>query len=483
MKMKSFIAFIVAASAAAGCSAKPLQADASGGDGTGSIDIDAGQADQVSPSDAPRIDVPLPPPDATFDIIPPDALSDVPPPPDGGPDASGLFAGRRSFVVTSLIRPQQDAGVAMIPSSHAFTLILDGDQALAIAGANGQGSTSSFQRRPPGTPGDPFAVTNNLVIALSGVGCTGSVVYSAMTFDIDGAGNLSGSSRGQVSIISGDTAMPVAVTMAFNGVPDGEMPRLNFLSSGDMTDPFNIVTVVATEPLPPYGGPELVSTSGESFRLQGLANTPAAFFAQFTMPAAMLRYATGYRLRTEQIQDFATNVAAAGPSFTTAALPPLVVEDGFESVPTTSYGGAQVLSAPDPTITGSRSLYLAPNANPGGTRPPPLTVRLARAAGDTVIRFSYQIVNPGPFGQSFRLGSEGGSIATASLASDSTQPATPATIGTTAVTLGPILTATFPIPADASDAVVLQRITPGGPCGGRPLPPLPGMIIDDMRAE
>src|SRR5262245_26281831 len=118
---------------AGACSAKPLQADAGGGSGgTGTISVDGGQ-DQFGPIDAPPIDVLLPPPDATFDIIPPpDVRPDVPPPPDGGPDAIGPFTGRRSFVVMSLIQPLQDAGVPNIPSSHNFTLILDGDQGLAI---------------------------------------------------------------------------------------------------------------------------------------------------------------------------------------------------------------------------------------------------------------------------------------------------------------------------------------------------------------
>ncbi|HEY7374503.1 MAG TPA: hypothetical protein VIF57_20235 [Polyangia bacterium] len=482
MSFRRRLRFVVAAAAvaAAGCSAKPLQPDAGGG-GTGSIDIDAGQGEvspEVSSIDGPSVDVPSPPPDASFDITPPDAPIDVPRP-DGEPDGAGTFAGRRSFDVTARIQLQQDAGApSTIPPTHLFTLTLDGDQGRAIAGAYGAGSSAGFQSMGGGT----FATTGTLALGLP-VNCSGSVIYNQLTVTIDAAGNLTGSGRGQVSIITGDVALPIPATMVLTGAHDQAQPRLTFDPSGDLTDPLNSLAVLSSEPLPPDGSLTLLSTGGETIPLSAVVNAPAVFVAKFTKPVAMLRYATGYRLRTEQLQDFAANAAVAGDSFTTAALPPLVLEDGFESLVTTTYGGAQVLSAPDPTIKGTHSLYIAPTANPGVAWQPPVTLRLARVAGDAVIRFSYRIVNPGAFGQTFLLASEGGSITTASLAPDSTQPSTPAMIGSTAVTLGPIVTATFPIPADATDAVVLQRTGFNVRCGGRPNPPLPGMIIDDLRAE
>ena len=104
----------------------------------------------------------------------------------------------------------------------------------------------------------------------------------------------------------------------------------------------------------------------------------------------MLRYATQYSFVTGAVTDFAGNAATAlgGLTFTTQALPPLAAEDGFEGVATTTFGGVPVLSgAGAPTITRATSLYIAPVAAFGATRPP-LALRLKLTAGDTAIRFT-----------------------------------------------------------------------------------------------
>ena len=64
--------------------------------------------------------------------------------------------------------------------------------------------------------------------------------------------------------------------------------------------------------------------------------------------------------------------------------------------------------------------------------------------------------------------------------------ATTVTSGGTTWTLGPVTTASFPLPADAAGEVVLQRtfsVTTSN-CGP-PRPPLSvaGIIIDDLRVE
>jgi hypothetical protein len=93
-------------------------------------------------------------------------------------------------------------------------------------------------------------------------------------------------------------------------------------------------------------------------------------------------------------------------------------------------------------------------------------------------------VNPGDdFGTYFIIGSEGGTIGTASV-SPAPGAATPATIGQTQVMLGPVATATIGLPADAQGEVVLARsAAQPTSCGGPAPQPVPGMIIDDLRAE
>src|SRR5262249_59221080 len=103
-----------------------------------------------------------------------------------------------------------------------------------------------------------------LPIALPVTNCSGSVTYLALTGVVDGNGGLTASGRGQASVVTGDVAMPVSVTMSLTGVPDQEAPRFGFSTNGDMTDPFNGFTVVASEPLPVDSRPTLMSTGGET---------------------------------------------------------------------------------------------------------------------------------------------------------------------------------------------------------------------------
>jgi hypothetical protein len=50
--------------------------------------------------------------------------------------------------------------------------------------------------------------------------------------------------------------------------------------------------------------------------------------------------------------------------------------------------------------------------------------------------------------------------------------------------LGPVATATIGLPADAQGEVVLARsAAQPTSCGGPAPQPVPGMIIDDLRAE
>ena len=83
-------------------------------------------------------------------------------------------------------------------------------------------------------------------------------------------------------------------------------------------------------------------------------------------PARLLRYSDEYRVTLDGVTDLDGNAPppTTALTFTTRAPPPLVAEDGFESVTDTTLGGAQVLSgAGAPTIEGARSLYIPPAAS------------------------------------------------------------------------------------------------------------------------
>jgi hypothetical protein len=113
-----------------------------------------------------------------------------------------------------------------------------------------------------------------------------------------------------------------------------------------------------------------------------------------------------------------------------------------------------------------------------------LAVRVPIAAGDSVLRFDFRTVNPDDASVIlFVVASVGGAIETASLPLEADATTSPAVIDGAGVTLGPRRTMTIGLPADVHDDVVFARIAAqGGPCG-RPPPPVPGIIIDDLRVE
>ena len=98
--------------------------------------------------------------------------------------------------------------------------------------------------------------------------------------------------------------------------------------------------------------------------------------------------------------------------FMTRPAPPLIAEDGFESVATATLGGAQVVTGTDaPTISGcAQSLHPADDGRGGGGQTQ-VALRLAVTPGDSVLRFSYRFVNPSGFSNTrYAVASPGGTI-------------------------------------------------------------------------
>ena len=139
---------------AAGCTTRPLQADAGG---SGSMDYDAGATG------------------------------------DGGAAVDGPCSGRRSFIVTSTLTlaPSPDAGVNDGSLSHVFTMVIDGDGWTAITGSGSYPYLSRLEPAPGG-----FRLGRQPGLTLNGAG---SVHYDNLTFRFDPAGQLLGTANGKVS--------------------------------------------------------------------------------------------------------------------------------------------------------------------------------------------------------------------------------------------------------------------------------------------
>lgn len=427
----------------AGCTSRPLQPDAGRG---GSISLDAG------------------------------ALGDGAARGDGS-----LFSGRRSFVVTSTLTLTHPGGGAM---SHTFTMVVDGDSWSAILGATGAGYASPLEPAPGG-----FRVVHPYAFA---IGRCLDVSYSDLTFRFDPTGGLVGSGSGQLTVLN-DSGSSDDVTMSLTGVLDSVAPTLSFAPSGDMTDPLMPFRVLASEPLPTEVQPILRAAGGDEVVLTAEASADG-FLDTYYKPEVLLRYGEAYRLDISGVRDFAGNAAVGTTTdsltFTTRPPPPLVAQDGFESVTDATLAGAQVLSgASDPIISGTRSLYVPPAFAMGASS---LTVqialRLAVSPGDTVVRFTYRYVNSnGSPTPEFVIARVGGRLLS-SVADDPSGngSGTTATISGNQVTLGPIAAATIKLPADATDEIVFAGMTSLGTpsCfGSTPIGSLAGIIIDDLRVE
>jgi len=309
-------------------------------------------------------------------------------------------------------------------------------------------------------------------------------------FSVDAMGVLHGTGQGQASYLppTTDVGSSTVVASTLSGVPDTE-PPIFAPNLGSQIGPFDFLAIAASEPLPPDTHLTLVNLHGDRIDLAPLAAGEAAFAFE-PSPFRMWRYSDQYSLLIDGVADFAGNPAIASFIFTTAAPPPLVAEDGFESATGATLAGAQLLSgAGAPVISGMRSLYIPPigSSAPGSTGTRQLMLRLALDPGDTVIRFAYRTVVPagsttGTFASaSYTLGSEAGQVVGSSPTLTS-QPTTVMTIGASGnFEVGPVTTAALALPADAAGEVTLMRTAPGST--GLPGRPVMGLIIDDLRAE
>lgn len=457
------LAFVV------GCSAKPLQPDA-GSTGGGTIGVDGGTSGAGGATGTGGAGA------ATG---------------AGGVGTGGaggaLFAGRRSFVVTSTLSLADTNVPTGAPTSHVFTMIVDGDSGSAVLGAKGNGFVSPIEPAPGG-----FRVTAPMPFGVPGAS-PWFVYYTDLAFTLDPAGLLSGSGSGRLILNGGggcNMNYTGDATMSLTGTLDTVAPVLAIAAAGDLTDPFSSFGVFSSEPLPGQTAhPVLRSASGDTVVFAPSFTTSDSFITAFVKPTVVLRFGEQYSIDLTGMTDFAGNAAVApdvgGLGFVTAAVPPLIPADGFESASGATLGGGEVLSGPgDPIISGTRSLYIPPGDSPAnGTTKTQLALRLSAAPGKTFLRFSYRTVDAVDAGNAyFAVGSVGGSMTTIVLPADGSGSTT-ATIRGAQVSLGPVATWALELPTDATGEIVFERIAQPTICPGFPAPPTAGIIIDDLRVE
>jgi hypothetical protein len=467
--------------AASACSGRELQALPDGG-GPPDTAADA-QTDTAADS---RPDVAMDtPPDSVADSRPDagtDTGVDVAQPRDAAPDGSGpRVTGRHSYVVESTFMPTRDGGVPFpTVAGHTFTMVLDADALVAVAGSS-LGHTAITL----GRSGDRTFTTGAFSLGLP-AGCSSTVHYTSASLTIEGNGNVVGMAQARAIYVMSDIANIVDMTVAMSGRADNQPPSLS--GSGSTVDPLVGVTLRASEPLPSTVNLSLTA-GADVVRLATTATAaPLSAISAFSVPG-VLRYGTTYQLPLNGFVDFAGNRGTTGTMFEikTIAAPDAAAEDGFESVTAAMLGGARVISGAGwPVLAGAKSLFASGSSTPPFGGASPLALRLPVAAGDKFIRFSYQQVSNAGNGllsaQTLRIGSAGGTPGTMTINPETAF--TPFQLpDQTTVYLGAKSTAEIPLPAGAVDEVVIQRVLPAYTGCGLPPPGLPGLILDDLRVE
>jgi len=328
-----------------------------------------------------------------------------------------------------------------------------------------------------------FRTTTPLGLPLDYSPCGAGVTYDDFHFTA-GPGGLAGSATGTAYLTQGDISFPYSADLDFTGVPDATGPSL--AGTGAAVDPLAPLTLTASEALPPDATARLITEGGVLDLVPRLPDGAGAATA-FDKPDMALRYGTTYAVALDRWADLAGNPGAAAGEIVTIPPPPVAAEDGFEGAGT-SIGGAPVVDATLlPPLDGTRSVLLTGTAVAGvsGTR---LTVRLAVAPGDSVVRFTLRPLSPfsygaSTYGTSIKMASPGGAIVRVALPGAEALGTQQALPGGTTVLMGDARTMEAALPAGAADEVVFDFVvaSPSGACG-LPIPNV-GYLLDDLRVE
>jgi hypothetical protein len=480
--MKIQTALLLALAPALACSSRPAKPGDAAADDAAPPAPDTGTAEAGRLDAGPEANVPPPGPDAAGDDKSPDAQAPDMTGPDLRPDVGPASA--RSFIIEGkLAATPVNPGLppAGAPTAHQFTLRLDPVGKTITIGGNGGASRAPATT----TDGETWSTKAPLKATVPGGFSCGSPQATYDAFSITVRGNeLTGTAGGSMELFMGDVVYRYQVALMMTGRPDVEGP--SFGADLDNVDPLAGMFLKASEPLPAASTAALTLDPGVRVELTPFVPMDSGgVVTGFNKPDRALRYGASYALVVSPGSDLAGNAGRPSPALKTLPPPPLAAEDGFEGAGAT-LGGAQVVQAPFlPPISGTRSAYLAPTGG-GAQGSRRLTVRLAVAAGDKVVRFSLRPVfafqaTAYPYGSAIRVAAPGGGIVAATLPGAETPTVRHDTGGGQDLWLGKTVSLEVKLPADVKDEVVLDAAVGFIGCG---LPaPVPGYLIDDLRVE
>jgi hypothetical protein len=411
---------------------------------------------------------------------------------DGGADADTKVTGRHSFDVVATLAVG-DGGFGAgggLPATNAFTLVLDADAQQAIVGGKGHGGAVAATT----TDGRTFHLGAFSTGVKSGSACEGASTIDYKSLDVTVSGTtLRGQASGSAQISCGDCFFNVQFTADVAGGPDVTAPSLS-LSGGGTTDPFARPFFIANEPLPATAKAKISTGAGASVDLVPFTNEDDPSIVLGFSEPNVLPGAAGFTVAFDGLTDFAGHTGAAGPPLRLDgfAPPPLIAEDGFESVTATHVDGAAVIgvSAPVAPISGKQSVYIggmnAP-AIPGATFGQSLDVRLAVQPGDTRVHFSYRTISTltGAVAATVDVGSVGHAPGATQIIMAQATAEPVVWVDGRSVSVSGIVVQEISLPPDVTNEVVVSIRTPSSAnCGfPGPTPPPTGLELDDFVVE
>lgn len=369
------------------------------------------------------------------------------------------------------------------PATHSFTVFVDAQGLRLVAGARGEGVAVALARTSTG-----FTTKEQFWLPIGGDRFCQRVrvAYQELSFSVEG-GRLIGTGRGWASDdrIEGSTA---SMTATLEGVLDQEPPTIT--TSSATIDPMGDDTYFgASEPLAESAA-SLIGAQGDVFVLGAqVSEASPPFTTWFMRSPLMLNWGTTYQVMTEALFDLGglMGVRNGGPTVATPPAPPLVAEDGFESVTTPTLGGAVMAAgAIFKPLTGAKSLLIADGDLDEQKLTPSVVLRLAVQPGDTVVRLSSRVFKAFEFEfehpvATVRLGVPGRDVVDSSIWTRRKEQVPVRDSHGAYLYAEPVSTLEVGIPPGAAGDLSV-RIQMNVPKCAKPALPI-AVVIDDVRVE
>jgi hypothetical protein len=308
---------------------------------------------------------------------------------------------------------------------------------------------------------------------------------------LDGEGMLHGTSHGTASYLVSGAGLEAPAEVDIVGTPDMTAPSVQ--APDGPVDPLATLYLLPSEALPPSATASLVGiASGDTVPLEAVpVGSGSAAIVGLRLATPSLRYSETYRLVADGLADYLGHGLEAFPVLQTQAAPPLVAQDGFESVTGTMFAGAGVLrGGPLTPITGETSLLLNTGFGGGfGFLPydlgPSLAVRLTVAPGARTLRFDSQLISPDPvdeamFVGAIRVGAVGHAVSDfPNIADTNFQKVTLPGLGD--IYTAPVRAQQYDLPAGIDGEVTFEILGVTFSCDRPPSPTV--LVIDNLRVE